>query len=92
MARTPKKQQQQKHELLMPVIKTTRDLRIALIQSFEDLMVNRITPQDARARSIVARAILDTVRVELVLARANLSIYRTIDLIANQETNADVKG
>jgi hypothetical protein len=71
--------------LLPTTIKTTRDLRLSLLQTYEDLVAKRITPHEARARAIAARAILDTVRTELVLARSNLSEYRTIDLTAKQE-------
>ena len=75
-------------QLLPTTIKTTRDLRISLIQTYEDMMAKRITTNEARSRAHVARAILDTVRTELVLARANLNEYRTIDLTVSQQVNS----
>jgi len=65
-------------------ITTSRDLRLSLIQTYQDLLAERITPHEARARAVVARAILDTVRTELMLARTNLESYRTIDLTTSQ--------
>ena len=76
-------------QLLPTTIKTTRDLRISLIQTYEDMMAKRITTNEARSRAHVARAILDTVRTELVLARANLNEYRTIDLTVAQQVNSN---
>lgn len=75
-----------KSEQLLPLtIRTTRDLRLSLLQTYQDLINKRITPHEARSRAICARAVLDTVRAELVLARANLDAYKTIDLTANQQ-------
>jgi hypothetical protein len=85
MAKSPPQQ------LLPLTIKTTRDLRISLIETYQDLLAKRITPHEARARAIAARAILDTVRTELVLARANLTDYRTINLLAPQQENVETK-
>jgi len=85
MAKPPTPQSPQ--QLLPMTIKTTRDLRISLVTTYEDLMAKRITTNDARSRAHVARAILDTIRTELVLARSNLTDYRTIDLTAVQQVN-----
>lgn len=76
-------------QLLPTSIKTTRDLRILLIQTLQDLLEKRITTNEARSRAHVTRAILDTVRTELVLARTNLNEYRTIDLTAQQKINGE---
>lgn len=71
-------------ELLPASIRTTRDMRMSLLSTYEDLLAKRITPMEARARALVARAVLDTVRTELIMARTNLREYRTIDLTAKQ--------
>lgn len=71
-------------------IRTTRDLRMSLLQTYEDLIAKRITPHEARSRALVARAILDTVRTELIMARTNLESYATIDLAANQDVSPPI--
>jgi hypothetical protein len=76
-------------DLIPASIRTTRDLRVSLLETYEDMLAKRITPHEARSRALVARAILDTVRTELVLARANLLQYRTIDLRAEQQSNTE---
>ena len=73
------------YEVVPLSIRTTRDLRISLMQTYQDMIAKRITPHEARSRAMVAKAILDTVRTELMLARANLNEYKTIDLTANQK-------
>ena len=75
----------QKQEVLPTKIRTTRDLRMVLIEAVEDIRAKRMTPGESRSLANMARAALDTIRVELVLARANLSDYRTIDMMATQQ-------
>lgn len=62
-----------------------------LLATFEDLVAKRITPHEARSRALLARAILDTVKTELVRERANLESYKTIDLTVGQEIAGEQK-
>jgi hypothetical protein len=74
-------------QILPPMIRTTLDLRMVLIQSLEDIRANRMTPGESRSIANMSRAILDTIRVELVMARANLDDFKTIDLVAKRKSN-----
>lgn len=69
-------------EILPLQLKTSLDLRRLLLQSLEDLIEKRITPNDARARAWLAKAVIDTVRVEITAARQGLSSYKPVNLIA----------
>jgi len=64
-------------------ITTTRDLRVSLIQTYQDLLTGRMTLMEARARAQVARAIMETVRTEIMMMRINnVDNARTINLTA----------
>lgn len=65
-------------------IRTTRDLRIVLLEAFAEARAKQLTPGESRSLSNLAMAILNTVRLELVLARTNFTDYKTIDLRAEQ--------
>lgn len=66
-------------------MKDTLQLRKMLIRSLEDVIEKRITPNDARARAMLARGILDTVRVEIQAARIGLSTYEPVAFIPHDK-------
>jgi hypothetical protein len=59
----------------------TLDLRLSLIRAYKDLNADRITPSKARAISQMARAITDTVRLEVQAARDHISGAKPIMLM-----------
>ena len=88
----PRLKKTTKQELFLPTqIRTTRDLRIVLIEAFADIRAKRLTPGESRSLSNMAQAILNTIRVELVLARANIGEYKTIDMVAEQAITGNSK-
>jgi hypothetical protein len=56
----------------------TMDLRKSLIQAYRDLKADRITPNKARAISQMARAITDTLRLEVQAARESIGSTKPI--------------
>ena len=65
---------------LTTLVANTLELRVLLLQSLDDVVHKRITPSDARARSWLARSILDTMRVEMIAAREGLIEYQPVKL------------
>ena len=63
------------------ILRDTLDLRRMLLTSLDDLLNQRITPNDARARSWLARAALDTLRIEMIAAREGLKDYAPVRLL-----------
>ena len=63
------------------LLRDTLDLRKLLLQSLDDVVNKRITPSDARARSWLARSIIDTIRIEVIAAREGLRSYEPVRLI-----------
>lgn len=59
----------------------TLDLRMSLIRAYNDLNADRITPNKARAISQIARAITDTVRLEVQSARDGVSFTHPVVLV-----------
>lgn len=59
-------------------IKDTLDLRMLLLESLSDLVMKRITPTEARARSWLAKTIVDTLRVEMIAAREGKLHYEPV--------------
>ncbi len=66
----------------------TMDLRMSLIRAYNDLQADKISPTKARAISQIARAITDTVRLEIQAAREGVSYSKPVLLI----TKADEQG
>lgn len=62
------------------LVTDTLQLRLLMLRSLDDVVNKRITPSDARARALLARAILDTVRIEIIAAREGLAKYAPINL------------
>jgi hypothetical protein len=62
-------------------IEDTLDLRRLLLQSLEDVIEKRITPNEARARAWLAREIVNTVRLELAFARTGLAVVTPVRLL-----------
>lgn len=56
----------------------TLEMRQFLLGSIRDLVNKQITPSDARARSWLARSVLDTMRIEMIAAREGLKVYKPI--------------
>jgi hypothetical protein len=81
MSLLPKKEREQLRESSMKTLRTTLDLRMMLLSSLDDLVNKRITPYEARARSHLAQATLETVRLEMIHARTGLISYAPVDLI-----------
>jgi hypothetical protein len=52
---------------------TTVDLRRSLLQDLSDLREGKITPHHARSRALVARTIIETIKVEIDLASLKLA-------------------
>ncbi len=59
----------------------TLDLRMSLIKAYRDLNADRITPSKARAISQMARAITDTVRLEVQAARDHISSIKPVVMV-----------
>ena len=73
------------------MLKDTLDLRRLLLSSLDDLLNKRITPNDARARSWLARAALDTLRIEMIAAREGLREYKPVSLVPPEPTTIEAK-
>ena len=50
--------------------------------SLEELVAKKLSPNEARARSFLAKTTLDALRVEISAARTGLSNYPPVDLLA----------
>lgn len=59
----------------------TLDLRMSLIRAYKDLCADKITPNKARAISHMARAITDTVRLEVQAARDGVNFQQPVVLV-----------
>ncbi len=64
-------------------IDDTLKLRKFLLQSMCELRDKQLTVSEARARAWLARAIIDTVRMEVIAARTGVSNYAPVDLIGS---------
>jgi len=66
------------------LLKDTLDMRRFLLISLADLVDKKITPSDARARSWLARAALDTIRIEMIAAREGLVSYAPVKMLEDK--------
>lgn len=62
------------------LIKDTKDLRLKLLQVYQDCERGQITNAAARARAYVAREILDTVKVEIMASRLGVTSFKPVRL------------
>lgn len=60
------------------MLKTTEDLREAMIKLYADIEAGRITNGQARTRAYVAKTIIDTLKVEIAAA----ALGKTVDAVS----------
>lgn len=69
----------------------TLDLRNSLLKAYRDLNADRITPSKARAISQMARAITDTVRLEVQAAREHIGSTKPLMLLPKRVDQQSVE-
>lgn len=58
----------------------TSDLRRKILEDFDALRAGKITPADARARALLARSAVDTMKVEIAAAAMRLDRFNPVIL------------